>query len=69
MPIGNLSSKIRQMLSTETVIIVALQPIAITMRNIPQKQLDKQQQTNREMQDEVVWQVLQPLTLKQHPES
>jgi hypothetical protein len=34
MPIGNLSSKLRQMASTHTVLMVTLVPIAIKNRNI-----------------------------------
>jgi hypothetical protein len=44
--IGNLSSKLRQMPSTHNVRMVALLPIPIKNRNIPQKQLDKQRHTN-----------------------
>jgi hypothetical protein len=40
MTIGNLSSKIRQMPSTRSVVMVALLPIPIKNRNIPQKRLD-----------------------------
>jgi hypothetical protein len=43
MKIGNLSSKIRQMHSTHSVVMVALLPIPIKKRNIPQKQLDERQ--------------------------
>jgi len=67
MTIGNLSSKIRQTPSTHTVVMVALLPIPIKNRNIPQKRLDKQRQTNREVLNEVLWRALQPLTCKQHP--
>jgi hypothetical protein len=49
MTIGNLSSKIRQTPSTHSVIIVALQPIPIKNRNIPQTRLNEQHQTNREV--------------------
>jgi hypothetical protein len=45
MTIGNLSSKIRQTPSTHSVVMVALLPIAIKNRNIPQKWLDEQRQT------------------------
>jgi len=65
--ICNLSSKIRQMPSTHTVVIVALLPIPIKNRNIPQKGLDGHRQTNREVLNEVLWQVLQPLPFKQNP--
>jgi hypothetical protein len=64
MTIGNLSSKIRQMPSMPNVAMVALQPIAIKNRNIPQKRLDEQQQTNREVLNEQHRRVLHPLTFK-----
>ena len=67
MTIGNLSSKIRQMPSMHTVVMVALLPIPIKNRNIPQKRLDEQRQINREVLNEVLRQVLQPPTFKQHP--
>jgi len=46
MTIGNLSSKISQMPSTHGVVMVALLLIPIKNRNIPQKRLDEEQQTN-----------------------
>jgi hypothetical protein len=46
MTIGILSSKIRQMPSQHTVVMVALLPIAMKNRNIPQKRLDEQRHTN-----------------------
>jgi hypothetical protein len=49
MTIGNLSSKIRQRPTMHSVIMVALLPIPIKYRNIAQKRLDEQQQTNREV--------------------
>jgi len=67
MIIGNLSSKIRQMPSAHTVVMVALLPIPIKNRNIPQKRLDEQRQTNREVLNEVLRRVLQPLTFKLNP--
>jgi len=67
MTIGNPSSKIRQMPSTHTVIMVTLLPIPIKNRNIPQKRLDEQRHTIREVPNEVLWRVLQPLTFKQNP--
>jgi len=67
MTIGNQSSKIRQMPSTHSVVMVALLPIPIKNRNIPQTPLDDQRQTNPEVLNEVFWRVLQPLTFKQHP--
>jgi len=65
--ISNLSSKIRQMPSTHSVVIVALLLFPIKKRNIPQKRLDEQRQTNREVLNEVLWRVLHPLTIKQNP--
>jgi len=58
MTIGNLFSKIRQMPSTHTVVMVALLPIPIKNRNIPEKRLDEQRQTNREVLNEVLRRVL-----------
>jgi hypothetical protein len=55
MTIGNLSSKICQMPPAHTVVMVALLPIPITNRNIPQKQLDEERQTNGEVLNEVLW--------------
>jgi len=65
--IGNLSSKIRKMPSAHTVVMVALLPIPIKNRNIPQKRLDVQRQTNREVLNEVLRRLLQPLTFKHNP--
>jgi hypothetical protein len=67
MTIGNLSLKIRQTPSTHSVIMVALIPIPIKIRNIPQKRLDEQWQTNREVLNEVLQQVLHPLTFEHNP--
>ena len=64
---GNLSSKIRQMPAAHTVVMVALLPIPIKNRNIPQKRLDEQRQTNGEVMNEVLRRLLQPLTFKQNP--
>jgi hypothetical protein len=46
MTIGNLSSKIRHMPSTHSFMMVTCLLIPIKNRNIPQKRLDEQQQTN-----------------------
>ena len=46
MTICNLSSKIRQMPSTQSIIMVALLPIPIMNCDIPQMRLDEQRQTN-----------------------
>ena len=67
MTIGNLSSNIRQMPSTHSVVMVALLQIPIKKRNIPQKRLDEQPQTNQEVLYEVVRRLLQPLTFKLNP--
>jgi hypothetical protein len=64
MTIGNLSSKICQMPSMHSVVMVALLPIRIKNHNIPQKRLDEQRQTNREVLDEVLRPLLLPLTSK-----
>jgi len=50
-----------------SVVMVSLLLIPIKNRNIPQNQLDEQQQTNREVLNEVLRWVLQPLTFKQNP--
>jgi len=67
MTIGNLASKIRQMTSTHSIVMVTLLPIPIKNRNIPQKLLDEQKQTNREVLNKVLWCGLQPLTIKLNP--
>jgi len=67
MTIGNLSSKIRQMPSAHTVVMVALPPIPIKNRTIPQQRLDEQWQTNHEVLNKVLWRVLQPLTFELNP--
>jgi len=53
--------------SMHTVIMVALLPIPIKNRNMPQKRLDEQQQTKRMVLIEVLRRVLHPLTFKQSP--
>jgi hypothetical protein len=67
MTIGNLSAKIRQMPSTHSVVKVALLPIPIQNRNSPHKRLNMQRETNREVLNKVLQQVLHPLTFEQHP--
>jgi hypothetical protein len=47
--------------------MVALLPIPIKNRNIRQLRQDEQRQTNREVLNIVLQQILQPLTLKQNP--
>jgi hypothetical protein len=46
MTIGNLSSKICQMPSTQSIVMVALLPIPIKNCNIAKKRLDEQRQPN-----------------------
>jgi hypothetical protein len=65
--IGNLASKIRQIPSTHSVTMVALLPIPIKNRNIPQKRLNEQRQTSPEMLNEVLRRLLQPLMFKHNP--
>jgi hypothetical protein len=67
MAIGNESSKICQMPSTPSIIMVALLPIPIKNPTIPQKWLDEEWQTNREVLNMVLWLVLQPFTFAQNP--
>jgi len=67
MTIGNLSSKIRKMPSMHSIIEVALPPIPIGNRNIPEKWVDEQRQTNWEVLNEVPGQVLQPFPFETHP--
>jgi len=65
MSIGNLSSKICQTPSMHSVVMVALLPIPIKNRNIPQKGLDEQRQTNQEVLNKVLRRLLRQLTFKQ----
>jgi hypothetical protein len=67
MTIGNLSSKIRQMPSKHSVVMVALLPIPIKNRKIPLERLDEQRPTPREVLHEVLWRVLPPLIFKRNP--
>jgi hypothetical protein len=64
--IGKISSKLCEMPSMHSVVMVALHPIAGKNHNIAQKWLDMQRQTNQEVLNKVLWQVLQPLTCKQY---
>ena len=65
--IGNQSSKLRQMISTHSLVMVALLPIPIKNSNIPQKQLDEERQTNREVLNDILWWVLHPFTFTPNP--
>ena len=67
MTMGNLSSTIRQMPSTHSVVKVTLLPIPNRNLNNAQKRLDEQRQTNRKVLSEVLWHVFQPLIFKQNP--
>ena len=67
MTIRNQSSNISQTPSKQSVVIVALLPIPIKNRNIPQMRLDEQRQTNQEVLNEVLRLLLQSLTFKQNP--
>jgi len=67
MTIGTVSSKIRQMPSTHSVMMVPLLPIPIKNHNIPQTRQDKQWQPNREVLNEVLRRSLQPHTFKHNP--
>jgi hypothetical protein len=66
MTIGNLSWKIQQTPSTQSVVMGALLLIPIKNRNIPQKRQDEQRQTNREVLNEVLRRLHQPLTVKEN---
>jgi len=67
MTIGNLSLKVRQMPSTHSVVMVSLLPIPIKNRNISQRRLDEHRKTYREVLNEVLRKLLQPLTFKHNP--
>jgi hypothetical protein len=64
MKIHNLSSKIHQMASTPSVVIVALLLIVTKRRTIPQKRLGEQRRTHCEALAQVLRRVLQPPTAK-----
>jgi len=67
MKIGDQTTEISQMPSMHSIVMVTLLPIPIKNCNIPVKQLDKQQQTNREVLNKLLQRVLQPLTFTQNP--
>jgi len=54
MTIGNVSSKIRQMPSTHSVVMVTLLLIPIKNRDNPRKRQDEQRQTNGDVLNEVL---------------
>ena len=66
MTIGNQSSKIRQMPLTHSIEIVAPLRIPIENHNIQQMRAEEQRQSNREVLNEVLRQILQPLTSEQN---
>jgi hypothetical protein len=53
--------------STHSIVMVALLQIPIKNRNIPQKSLDEQRQSNRELLNELLRGLLLPVTFKQYP--
>jgi hypothetical protein len=67
MTIGNVSSMIRQMPSAHTVVMVALLPILLQNRNIPQMRLHEQREPSHEVLNEVLRRVLQPFTCILNP--
>jgi hypothetical protein len=58
---------VHQMPSTDSIVMIALLPIPIKNRNIPQKRRDEHQLTHRDVLNEVLWRLLQPLTCIQNP--
>jgi hypothetical protein len=66
MTIANLASKLRQMRSTHSVIIVAHLPNPIKNHIIAQKRRDEQRQTNQEQLNKVLWRVLHLPTFTQN---
>jgi len=66
MKITDLSSKIRQMPSTHSVAMIALRLIGGMNHNTLHVRLDEWLQANREVLDEVLRRVLQPLIFKQN---
>jgi len=66
MTMGNLSLKIRQLPSMHRFVMVTHLPIPMKNGNISQKSLDEQRQSNREVLNEVLQRVPQPLTFKQN---
>jgi hypothetical protein len=52
---------------THSAVMVAILPIPINNSNIPENRLYEQRQTNREVLNEVLVRVLQPLTVKHNP--
>jgi hypothetical protein len=67
MTISNLSSNIHQRPSMYSVVMDVLLPIPIKNRNLPQKRLDVQRQTNRDLQTEVLRWILNPHRFKPNP--
>jgi len=65
MAIGNQYSKIRQMPPWHSVVVVALLEIEKNKCNIPQKRLDQQRETNREVLNKVRRRVLEPHTFQE----
>jgi hypothetical protein len=64
MTIGNQSSKIRQMPSMDSIVMVTLVPIPIKNRNIDENRLDERWQTNGKVLNEVLQWVLLPFSVE-----
>jgi len=67
MTFGKLSLTLCQIPSTQSVVMVTLLLIPIKNRNIPPMRLDEQRQENREVLNEALQGVLQPLTFEYNP--
>jgi hypothetical protein len=67
MTIGNLSSNLRQMRSTQSAVLFALLLIPIKNRTIHQKPLDEQHHSTQEVLNEILRPILQPLSFKHNP--
>jgi hypothetical protein len=65
----NPSSKVCQMPSKHSIVMVDLLPIPINNRNIPQKRLGEQQQPNPEVVIKVLRRMHQPLPFNHNPSS
>ena len=64
MTIGNLSLELRQKPSAHSVVMVALLPIPPKHRHTTKSRRDEQNATNRDVLQEVLYRVLEPLTFQ-----
>jgi hypothetical protein len=64
---GNISWKIHQIPSMDSIVIVALLPIAMKNSNIRPRRLYEQRQTNPAVLNEVLRHIHQPLSFKHNP--